>query len=57
MRNIIAANGFAACPSGGLEALTCPQALKFIRCTNVEFTTVPAIAGKPMLPAYSLLFI
>ena len=42
---------FAAWRSGGLEALTCPQALKFIKCTNVEFTTSHAIAAKPVLQA------
>ena len=29
--------------SGGLEALTCPQALKFNKCTNAELPTSPAI--------------
>src|SRR5690606_32742068 len=42
---------FRAWRSGGLGALTCPQALKFIRFTNVEFTTSPAIAVKPVLQA------
>lgn len=47
---------FRAWRSGGFEALTCPQALKFIRCTNVEFTTSPAIAAKPVLQAGVLVF-
>lgn len=26
------------------EAITCPPAQKFIKCTDLEFTTAPAIA-------------
>lgn len=37
--------------SSGLEALTCPFSTKFLRSTDLRFTTSPAIATYTLLPA------
>ena len=37
--------------SSGLEALTCPFSTKFLRCTELRFTTSPAIATYTLLQA------
>src|SRR5690554_1840083 len=36
--------------SSGLEALSCPFSTKFLRCTDLRFTTSPAIATYTLLP-------
>ena len=35
--------------SSGLEALTCPLSTKFLRSTDLRFTTEPAIATYTLL--------
>ena len=37
--------------SSGLEALSCPFSTKFLRSTDLRFTTSPAIATYTLLPA------
>ena len=37
--------------SSGLEAISCPFSTKFVNCTDLRFTTSPAIATYTLLPA------